>query len=139
MILTATARYTPRSSAGQFIASKITPAVRAAVAAASQTVVEEAKAICPVDTGALRDSIDSVVEDKGKTVVGTIYANVPYAGYVEYGTGRRGAESPGAGPYEYSLGHPGQVAQPYLRPALDTTREAVKEVFASQVALGMNT
>lgn len=138
MRLSATAVYRPRATAGQFIASRITPAVRASIAAVSELVVDEAKAICPVDTGALQASIHATVADGDKTVVGTIAADVPYAAFVEYGTGRRGASSPGAGPYPYTLSWPGMVAQPFLRPALDTSREAIKSLFKSEVALGMN-
>lgn len=134
--LTATATYRPRSDMGQFIAAKITPAVRASVEAASKLIVDEAKSIAPVKTGALRDSISATVVDGESTVIGTISADVPYAGYVEFGVGVRGAASPGRGPYPYG-DRPGQVAQPYMRPALDTTRDAVRAVFASQIAIGL--
>lgn len=53
-----------------------------------------AKAICPVDTGRLRNSITHT-EDGTYAYIGT---NVEYAPYVELGTSR-------------------QKAQPYLRPA----------------------
>jgi HK97 gp10 family phage protein len=135
--LTARATYRPRSTVGQFIAAKITPAVQAAVQAASALVVDEAKLLCPVDTGALQNSIEAKVAVSEKTVVGTITAGMPYAAYVEYGTGIRGAASPGAGPYPYKLSWPGQAAQPFLRPALDTTRETVAELMASQIAIGL--
>lgn len=135
--INATATYRPRTTSGQFIAAKITPAVHASVVAASQLIVQEAQAICPVDTGALRDSIAATVTDGETTVVGKITAGMSYAGYVEYGTGVRGAASPGAGPYPYDPKWPGQAAQPYMRPALDTTRDAVKAIFASEIAIGL--
>ncbi len=135
--ITARATFRPRSSIGQFVAAQISPAVVASVDAASQLIVEEAKAICPVDTGALRDSISASTKQTGKTVVGTITAAMFYAAYVEYGTGRRGAESAGAGPYPYKMSWPGQVAKPYMRPALDTTRETVLELMSSQIAIGI--
>ena len=105
--------------------------------AATQLVVDEAKAICPVDTGALQNSITSSVATTDKTVVGTISADMFYAAYVEYGTGRRGAESPGAGPYPYKMSWPGQVAQPYMRPALESARSAIMDLMASQIAIGL--
>jgi len=58
-----------------------------------------------------------------------------YAGYVEFGTGRRGAASPGAGPFPYRQSWPGMAAQPYCRPALDIGRSQV--LTAWQAALGV--
>jgi HK97 gp10 family phage protein len=55
---------------------------------------KHAKAICPVDTGRLRNSITHT-EDGENAYIGT---NVEYAPYVELGTSK-------------------QKAQPYLRPA----------------------
>ncbi len=56
----------------------------------------QAKALAPVDTGRLRDSLATAV-GSNEVIVGT---NVEYAPYVEYGTSR-------------------SVAQPFLRPAID--------------------
>lgn len=56
----------------------------------------QAKALAPVDTGRLRDSI-TTQQFTDYVLVGT---NVEYAPYVEYGSSR-------------------SVAQPYLRPAVD--------------------
>ena len=55
----------------------------------------QAKALCPVDTGQLRNSIDYSVDGK-EAIVGT---NVEHAAPVEFGTFK-------------------QAAQPYLRPAV---------------------
>ena len=44
-----------------------------------------ARAICPVDTGRLRNSITSVADDESVT----IGSNVEYAPYVELGTSRQ--------------------------------------------------
>jgi HK97 gp10 family phage protein len=134
MKLSCTVKYTPRSSAGQFVKAKITPAVTASVQAACQYVAEEAKAICPVDTGALRDSISFRVDEVGSTIQGTVYAGMFYAAYVEYGTGRRGAGSAGAGGYPYTPTWAGQTAQPYLRPALDSAHDVVMGIFRGQLA-----
>lgn len=134
MKLSVIARYTPRMTSGQFIAARVTPAVTGSVQAACQLVVQEAKAICPVDTGELSESIDFRVDSLGTSIQGTIYASAPHAGYVEFGTGIRGAGSAGAGPYPYNPAWPGMPAQPYLRPALDTAREAVLTFFRSQIA-----
>lgn len=136
--LKAKATYTPRGSGGQFIASRVTPGVIASVRAAQGLIVQEAKNNAPVRTGALRDSIAaSEPEETGKTVVGQVGASAPYSGYIEYGTGIRGSGSAGAGPYPYSASWPGMEARPFLRPALDTTRDAVKEIFASALSIAL--
>ncbi len=136
MRLTAKSIYTPRSTAGQFIEINVTPGVIAGVQASDQLVLQESQILVPVDTGELKSSGAVLpVEDTGKTVSGGVVYTAPHAGYVEYGTGIAGAASPGAGPYPYSSTWAGMPAQPYLRPALDTAREAIRELFRSQVAL----
>lgn len=132
-IIEATAVFTPRD-AGEFVRSVFVPRLESAVRAACERVSQEAKAIVPVDTGALRDSI-AVVEpvDSGSAVEGKVEATMHYAPYVEFGTGERGASSPGAGPGPYTPGWPGMPAQPYLRPALDTARDAVLKEFEERL------
>lgn len=130
----ATATSTFRSGTGQFIAGKITPAVRAGVKAFGDLVLQEAQAIVPVDTGELRDSGKVVMEESAKRVIAHVVFSANHAAYIEFGTGQAGASSPGAGPYSYSATWKGMPARPYLRPALDTAREAGKALFASQVA-----
>jgi HK97 gp10 family phage protein len=66
-----------------------------------QKVQDAAKALVPVDTGFLRDSIDMAVEGGTTTANAEIGATAPYGGFVEYGTSTN-------------------PAQPYMRPALDT-------------------
>ena len=74
-------------------------------------------------------------------------ATAPYAAFVEYGTGLRGA---GTYPYELpSEGVPytgswvydykrqnwqGHAAQPFMRPALDTARPEIRAIFGRNVA-----
>lgn len=48
-----------------------------------------AKERCPVDTGRLRASITSRIEDEGEQVVGVIGTDVEYAVHVEYGANGR--------------------------------------------------
>lgn len=64
---------------------------------AANRIVEDAKNFCPVDTGALRNSIYQTTSDQSRTI--TIHVDMYYAAYVEYGTSRN-------------------VAQPFLRPAI---------------------
>lgn len=80
-----------------------------------------AQDLCPVDTGALRNSIShKVVEDEKTVYVGT---NQEYAPYVELGTGiyyPGGRPTPWA--YQDAQGRwhmtHGQRAQPYIKPAV---------------------
>lgn len=70
-----------------------------------------AKAIVPVDTGNLKNSIQTKMEDDLTATIGT---HVEYAPYVEYGTHR-------------------MAAQPYLTPSAEKARpgfeQAMKELL----------
>ena len=137
LILKATATFKPRGDLGRYVEAHITPAVVASVKASVKLIENAAKAKAPVDTGALRDSITSSVDESGKTVVGQVGPNVHYAMYVEFGTGIRGAASPGAGAGPYNPSWPGMPAQPYMRPAIDENRDAVKELFKGEISLAL--
>lgn len=65
------------------------------VSAIGERVAQSARELCPVDTGALRDSIEVSVQ--GNSAV--VSANTDYAAYVEFGTSK-------------------MPARPYLVPAL---------------------
>lgn len=61
-----------------------------AVGASTKMIQGEAKLLCPVDHGELRQSIKTRVEtEKGRTI-GVVYTNKSYASYVEFGTGPKG-------------------------------------------------
>lgn len=89
-----------------------------------------AKALCPVDTGQLRNSIE-VTEISNGVDIGT---NVEYAPYVEYGTGQSGDQTKNhvtvkkdkktGEPYDYI----GMKAQPFLYPAFEANKENVKVI-----------
>jgi HK97 gp10 family phage protein len=111
----------------------VVPRLVAAIEESQAAVSEEAQTIVPVDTGELRESIGpGPVELVGSVVSGTVEATAPYAAYVEFGTGQRGAASAGAGEGPYSQSWPGMPASPYLRPALDTSRAAILSAFVKQ-------
>lgn len=115
------------------IMQRVVPAAVAAITEGAEAVAAEAQTIVPVDTGELRDSIGvGPVALVGNEVQGSIEATAPYAAYVEFGTGQRGAASPGAGAGPYSDTWPGMTAQPYLRPALDTARPAILDAFVKR-------
>lgn len=84
---------------------------------AAEPVVKRAQALCPVDTGELRDSIklESVTKDWA-----TIVATAEHAPYVEYGTSR-------------------MPAQPFLRPAVDTSESVVEGKVKAVIASWINT
>ncbi len=134
MRLQATATFRPRSDLGRFVESRITPAVRASVAASCKLIQDAAQRIVPVDTGALRESITVEIDDSGKTVRGVVGPHTHYAAYVEFGTGIAGAASPGAGSGPYNPKWPGMPAQPYMRPALDENKSVILDVFRSEIA-----
>lgn len=61
-----------------------------AVSEGIKTVQTEAKSLCPVYDGELRDSIYTSVENGEESIRGTCYTNKSYAAYVEFGTGPKG-------------------------------------------------
>lgn len=128
------------------IMQMIAPRAIAAVTEICEAVAAEARAICPVDTGELQSSIDvESVALTGTKVEGSVSATAPHAGFVEYGTGLRGAGTypydlpttgvPFTGAWQYDFrgrGWQGMAARPYMRPALDTVRPMIPDAFAKQ-------
>ena len=53
----------------------------------------EAKGLCPVGYGELRQGIKTMTENQGEGVTGICYTDKDYAPYVEFGTGPRGQAS----------------------------------------------
>lgn len=101
----------------------------------TEKAVQTVKAIAPVDTGELRDSIRGDTEKDKEEVQSNVEAPVKHAKYTEFGTGIRGANSPS--PPKYNLGNDaynpnwkGQRAQPYLMP----TYEEYKNVYINGVS-----
>lgn len=111
----------------------------------------QAKALAPVDSGNLRGSIHMDVKDLGSKITGRVYTNVQYAPYVEFGTGVKGS---GTYPYkvkglnltyrdngwcywsdkeEKFIYTTGQVAQPYMYPALKRSTKQAKLIFKAGV------
>ncbi len=95
-----------------------------------------AKGLCPVDTGALRNSITHRVD--GDTV--SIGSAVSYAPYIELGTGKEYQPPPswmennaqrGAGVRQSNI-HP----RPYLRPAIENRLNEYKAVIDGELKKG---
>lgn len=83
------------------IASQIERALSDLVRKTAFKIEAKAKALAPVDTGLLRNSIQTDVEGSLKATVGT---NIEYAGYQEFGTRH-------------------QKGKPFLTPAADEQKK----------------
>lgn len=108
-----------------------------------------AKALCPVDTGALRNSITHAAHD-GAMLVGS---NMEYAPYVELGTGKEynpppewmeahGKRGRGLDKWvyqdakgEWHTGYP-QKPRPFLRPALENHVDEYKRIVENEMKKG---
>ena len=126
-MLKITSQFAPRSDIGRFAKVVMTPRAIAAVQESCELIQKTAQGYCPVDTGDLQASItiDPPVEGDA-SVTGSVAPHMPYASYVEYGTGQRGDPS---APYPHVMTWPGMAAQPYMRPALDESKGQVKDIF----------
>lgn len=105
----------------------------------------QAKELVPVDTGTLRSSLHPKVIIQGSNIIGKVYTNVSYAPYVEFGTGSVGSGTypkldlnltyrntpwtytPDGGETFYKTS--GQVAQPYLYPAIKQNKNRINNIF----------
>ena len=112
---------------------KLKPAMNKCLA----IVEASAKTLCPVDSGALRSSIHvRPAKLTGKQLEGVVYTSKEYAMYVEFGTGKRGKGSfPYAldGALSYDSEWAGQIAQPYMTPALLNNRQAIEFILTNAV------
>jgi HK97 gp10 family phage protein len=137
-MLSVRAVFKPRNDLGRYASVVISPAVSAAVQQACELIQEKAQGFCPVDTGALQASITiDPLDDQGKTIIGRVGPHMFYAPFVEFGSGVRGAASPGAGPGPYSENWPGAAAQPFMRPAVDESKEQVLEIFRNNLEVAI--
>lgn len=94
----------------------------------------QAKGLAPVDTGTLRNSIRMNYDSNKKE--GKVYTNNEYATYVEFGTGIRGNGSyPDSNKnLTYNQNWKGQVAQPYMYPALQFGKSKAQEILKQEIA-----
>lgn len=114
----------------------------------TKIVQGEAKGLCPVDLGDLRNSIKGNVKKYKGRIVGVVSTNSDHAAYVEFGTGKVGERTnkntkvsvsykqdkwlvniPDVGPRWIE----GQPAQPYLYPALKNNEERIIENIKADV------
>lgn len=118
---------------------------------ATALVHGQAKALAPSDTGGLRASIHMETKKKGNELVGRVYTAKEYASYVEFGTGSKGngtypykvdglnleyrdtpwTYTPDGGETFYRT--KGQVAQPYMYPALERNKKKIQRMFNEEI------
>ena len=132
MGLSASASYQSTGAASSIVA-RVAAAAAQGVANWAQSVLTDALQIVPVDTGQLRDSGHLETASDGEGVAVQVVFDAPYAVYVEFGSGIRGAESAGAGPGPYSPTWPGAAAQPFVRPAADAHRDDAQPTVADAI------
>jgi len=90
-------------------------------------IVREAKKRCPVDTGRLRSSINTKLDESGYGI--KVGSNVDYAPDVEFGTSPHIIkpkeaealhwEDEDGDHFAQEVRHPGTPATPFLRPSID--------------------
>lgn len=118
---------------------------------ATTIVHGEAKSTAPVDTGDLAGSIHMEVKKVNEGYEGRVYTNLEYAPYVEFGTGVKGN---GTYPYKIKglnlaykdkgwcywsdkedklIYTKGQVAQPFMYPALKNNEKYINKLFKEGV------
>ena len=118
-------------------------AMKAAMGQACALVERSAKQKAPKDTGELRRSITSKVNVNGDQVEGVVFTPLEYAPYVEFGTGlfaENGGRKDVPWCYQDDKGEwhttSGQHPQPYMRPALNENREAIKRILKEAITDG---
>ena len=107
---------------------------------ACAVVERAAKENAPKDTGELRRSISSRVDNIDGDIVGIVFSPLEYAPYVEYGTGlfaENGGRVDVPWNYQDDKGEwhstSGQKPQPFLRPALEDNREQIISILREVV------
>ncbi len=118
---------------------KVDEALARGVNQAIGLVEGSAKRNCPVDTGHLRGSLHVTKQATPQDASAAVGTNVEYAPYVEFGTGVRGQSTNTNTKVNvsYSADHAGQVAQPYLMPALRQNKDRIEKIINKNVIEGI--
>jgi len=90
------------------LVNKLEKAAETTVKEGCERIEAQAKELCPVVTGNLRDSINTRYNDKSFEYEGYVYAGAPYATDVELGTRSR-------------------IPKPYMYPAYKANEEFFKQ------------
>lgn len=88
--------------------------LKVALEEASIIVESKAAQLAPVDTGLLRKSINHRIIERRGYPVGQVGTNVEYAAFQEFGTSK-------------------MAAQPFMLPALNSSKASVREVIARRL------
>src|ERR1017187_6613810 len=107
MNIRATSTFRPGNFAA--LEAALLPKITEGVTVATNIVLDISQVMVPEDTGDLKASGKVEVERLARSVVGYVVYTMPYSSFVEFGTGRSGAASAGAGPYDYDMNWPGMV------------------------------
>ena len=120
---------------GKEVESKIDLATKAGLTVAAMLVQGQAKLLCPVDLGRLRNSITYRI-GMNEASIGT---NLEYAPYVEFGTGIYAEGGGRQTPWVYFdekekkfFRTRGRKPKPYLRPALDENKQEIIDLFQKE-------
>jgi hypothetical protein len=113
--------------------SKIATGAQQGVMDAANAGFSISTSIVPRDTGALADSITIKNGSDASSAWAAWGPDIFYMFYVEFGTGRRGQESPLHGPGPYKESWPGMVPEPYMRPALDELAGSYLDIVATAI------
>lgn len=128
----------------------ITEGILEGVGRALMSIEDDAKMLCPVDTGALRESIHSDWTQKDGGAEGYAGTNYETAPYIEFGTGPKGRDTPVRGKYPGPIKYritkwrgkipgvgwryiSGQPAQPFLYPALRQNEASAPKYIANAI------
>ena len=113
-------------------------AMRKALKAGGQILLDEAKLRAPVDTGALRDSIDMKVSTNTKAESGTVTIGAKLDQVVRKAGGDQ-SQTPGVYGMFVEFGVPSRniAAKPWLRPSFDSKGEAAVEAFVNALRDGL--
>ena len=112
-----------------------TSGYKSALEKACALVEASAKKAAPKDSGELRRSITSKIDESNGEIQGIIFTPLEYAPYVEYGTGLFAEEGGRSTPWTYKDDKgewhrtSGQKPQPFMRPALAENREKIINIL----------
>ncbi|MBU5677908.1 HK97 gp10 family phage protein [Alkaliphilus sp. MSJ-5] len=116
-----------------------TKAVAKGVGLAAKKVQGDAKDLAPVDTGQLRNSISTNIEEKDNVIVGKVFTNNDHAAYVEFGTGQRGKASDIESKKEMNISYKedwtGMAAQPFMYPAMKQNEGYIKDTIKGAIQM----
>ena len=116
-----------------------------AVDDSTKIIQGRAKQLVAVDEGTLSASIHAETYATNSGIIGRVFTSLDYAGDVEFGSGGRHfvPESEIGGWAErHGLGHRGVWvsgrAQPFMKPAVDQTKNEVREKIGNEVNVSIH-